>query len=491
MAMQILKRALLGGLLVIGVLVIVLLVNTLRFSPIANERAGPVVEPLEAGAATEKLAKAIRFETISIRGRGSREEQQPFHDFLAWLPEAFPQVHRVMTREMLGGLTPLYRWEGANSKLAPIMLTAHYDVVPVEPATLAQWGQPPFGGVVADGYVWGRGALDNKGALIALLETAERMIGDGFQPQRTVYLSFGHDEEIGGDEGASAVTEHLAGAGVMAEWVLDEGSFVLDGIVSALEKPLASINVAEKGMLTLTLVANAPGGHSSMPPRETAVGTLAAAITKLQQHPVPGGLTGLSETMFDTMARHFGFVSRMLLANRWLFGPIIESSLSAEATTDAVLRTTTAPTMLSGSRAENVLPTQASATVNFRLHPRDSVETIVEHVREAIDDERIKIVISPVHSREATAVSDHTASGFKAIALASRQSFGDLVVVPGLTIAGTDSRHYAKVAQNAYRFNPFTVERTDLPRLHGLNERLSVLNLRRAMTFYSTLLASL
>ncbi|MFK7967409.1 MAG: M20 family peptidase [Burkholderiaceae bacterium] len=489
--MKSIKRVLSVALLAVAAVVVVLIVNTVRFSPPPQVAGTNQLAPAPVEAVANKLAQAIQFETVSSRGRGTVQEQQPFRDFLAWLPTAFPAVHSTMNREIVGGLTPLYRWEGKDAALPPILLTAHYDVVPTEAQTLDQWEHPPFYGVQADGFIWGRGTLDNKGAVIALLETAERLIADGFQPARTVYMSFGHDEEIGGDEGAAAATEHLKANDIFAEWVLDEGSFVLDGVVSALDRPLATINVAEKGMLTLTLIANAPGGHSSMPPRETAVGTLAAAVSRLQQQPVPGGLSGLSETMFDGMARHFGVLNRMLFANRWLFGPIIESQLAAAATTDAVLRTTTAPTMLSGSNAENVLPTQASATVNFRLHPRDRVEDIVDHVRRAIDDERIAIEVSPTHAREASKVADHTAAGFRAIEKAALQSFGNIVVVPGLTIAGTDSRHYAEVARDAYRFNPFRVEKVDLPRLHGINERISVDNLQRAISFYTALLTDL
>ncbi|MGH1359325.1 MAG: M20 family peptidase [Burkholderiaceae bacterium] len=468
----------------VAALLLVLIVNTLRYSPTESVGSAPLPTRETVGSAAEKLAQSIRFQTVR-----AVDNPQPFERFIGWLEAAYPVVHQTLIRQNEGQLSLLYRWQGSDESLKPILLAAHYDVVPVRPETLDRWTHPPYKGVVADGFVWGRGTLDNKGAVIAICEAVERLVGAGFQPQRTVYLSFGHDEETGGERGAQATTELLKSQGVEPAWSLDEGSFVLDGIIAGLERPVASINVAEKGVLNLRLTVNSAGGHSSMPPRETAVGVLAAAIDRLQNAPVPGGLTGVTKTFFDSLARHFDFGRRMLFANQWLFGPLLSSVLSAEKTTNAVLRTTTAPTMLTGSTAPNVLPTQASAMVNFRLHPRDSIDQVIAFVRDTVADPRVELSQPTTYDSEASGESSHRAPGYRAIEASALASFGRVITVPGMTIAGTDSRYYTRIAQDAYRFNPFLIDRSDLARFHGIDERLSLENLARGITFYKTLLA--
>jgi len=361
--------------------------------------------------------------------------------------------------------------------------------VPVIPGTEAQWKHPPFAGVVAEGYVWGRGALDNKGAIVAMMEAVDRLVAQGFVPPQTVYLSFGHDEEIGGMEGAAAVTAHLKAQNVRLAWSLDEGSFVLEGIIPGVVQPTASINVSEKGFLNLDLVARGAGGHSSMPPRETAVGILAEAIARLQRAPVPGGLDGLPGETFDALSRHMTFDKKILFANRWLFGGLIEDIMSNSPGTNAVLRTTTAPTMLSGSIKENVLPIEAVGTINFRIHPRDTVEGVVAYVTKTINDPRVEVRRRGPASN-ASPVASSTNAAFRAIAASVRQIYGEVVIAPGLTIAGTDSKHYETIADDAYRFNPMVVRPEDLTGFHGTNERISIENLVRATRFYMDLVST-
>lgn len=479
-----LKKIGLGLLAALLVLVAVIVVNTIRYAP--EDLAAPVVElaEIEAEPIAAKLAEAIRFRTIS-HVNVARNNEPVFEGFLQWLIDTYPGAHAAMEREMIAGLTPLYLWQGQDRTAQPILLTAHYDVVPV--LSPDRWAQPPFGGDIADGFVWGRGALDDKAALIAMMEAVERLSGAGFRPAQDVYFSFGHDEEVGGT-GAAAVAAHLKSQGIQLAWTLDEGSMVLDGVVPGLEPLLASINVAEKGYVTLELTARAPGGHSSLPPRDTAVGRLAKAIAKLQDNPVPGGLTGVTAAFFDQIGRNFPLVQRAVFANQWLFRPVLEGQLSKSPATDAMLRTTQAPTMLVGSPQENVLPQKAVAAINYRLHPRDTTESLIAHVRAVIDDEDIEIAPRKGFWREASGVSSHEAAGFNTLALTFREVFGELVVVPGLTIAGTDTKHYSTVSDNSYRINPFIFRSEDIPRLHGVDERISVEAMGKAVQFYLQLL---
>jgi carboxypeptidase PM20D1 len=357
----------------------------------------------------------------------------------------------------------------------------------VEDKSGARWDHPAFDGVIADGFVWGRGTMDDKGALVAMMAAVELLVADGFAPNRDIYFSFGHDEEIGGAEGASAVADHLSAQGVQLAWSLDEGSAVLRAIVPGLKRDVASINVAEKGYITVDITANGAGGHSSLPPRQTAVGELAEAIVALQAEPVPGGLTGASKEFFDALGPNFPLLQRVLFANQWLSRPVLEMALSGAPSTDAMLRTTMAPTMLEGSAKENVLPQEATATVNYRLHPRDSVEDIVALTQERVGDD-LTVELRGGFQRGASAVSRSDNAAFAGLAKTFGQVFGDVIIVPGLTIAGTDTRHYSRVADDSYRINPFVMTGEDIPRLHGVNERLSLEDLERAAQFYTVLL---
>lgn len=477
------KRILLTILAVLALLLLVIAVNTIRYTPPIIEVVPTAEIDIDVESAATRLGEAVKFNTtVDQVGKG------PFQGYLKLLTEQYPRFHAQTSRILISDYTPLYLWPGSNPDLAPILLAGHYDVVPISFQRLDDWVHPPFSGAVADGFVWGRGTLDDKGAITAILEAAEMLMAEGFQPKRSIYFSFGHDEETSSNGGAAKVAEHLISQGIELEWALDEGSFVLDGIVDGLPAPVASINVAEKGYLTVQLIAQGAGGHSSLPPTQTAVGTLAEAISKLQNAPMPGGLTGVSEEFFDKLGRHFGLPNKALFANRWLFGPVLEGVLEGSAATNAMLRTTTAPTMLRGSHTENILPVEAAATINFRLHPRDSVEDVIAHIERVVDDERVRLEPKGSGS-EASPVSDHMSEGYVAIRNAILANFGEVITVPGLTIAATDARHYAKAAKNTFRINPFQITSDDLTRFHGLNERLSLENLERGIGFYHTLMS--
>lgn len=479
------KRVLLGVVAALILLVAVVLIRTFMFTPPALEQRELVTHSPDRDVLAQRLSQAIQFRTVS------RQEPRPddvvaFDAFIVWFEETYPAAHAAMERTLITDHTILMKWEGKDTGAKPVMLTAHYDVVPVIPGTEELWTQDPYAGVIDDGFVWGRGALDDKGAMIAMMEAATLLIERGFQPERTVYFSFGHNEEIGGAGGAGSVVKYLQDRNVRLAWSLDEGSFILDGLIPGVSENVAMINVAEKGYVTLDLVATAQGGHSSMPPKDSAVTLLADAIVKLRNAPVPGGLDGISGEAYTTLARHMPFSQRMAFANQWLFGGMIEDMLNAIPAGNAMMRTTTAPTMLSASIKENVLPINAIATVNFRLHPRDTVESVVAHVQAAVGPD-IEVRTRP-RGGEASPVASTSAEGYLSIASAARDVLADVVIAPGLTVAGTDSKHYAKVADDAYRFLPFVITSDDVVTIHGTNERLSIDNLVLATDFFTQLL---
>ncbi len=469
----------------LAALAVVVVARACTFAPPQLEPVAPVELDVDGEGAARRLAEAIRFRTISHQP-GTPSDPAPFEGFIRWLVDTYPEVHLALLRERIADHTLLFTWPGSDRALAPILLTAHYDVVPVIPGTEDAWQHPPFAGDVVDGVVWGRGALDDKSALTTQLDAATHLLRAGFRPRRTIFFSFGHDEELGGRVGAAGVVEHLKAQGVRLAWSLDEGSFVIDGMLPGLELPVASVNVAEKGYLTLELVARGEGGHSSMPPARTAVGVLAEGIVRLQGAPLPGGVDGVTAELLDALGPHLHWTARLAFANRWLLGSLLDKALAGTATSNAMMRTTTAPTMLSGSIKENVLPIEAVATVNFRLHPRDRAEDVIAHVERVVAG--LDIEVRAGTSSPPSPVSSTDSEGWHAIVRAIRETQGEVIVVPGLTIAGTDTKHYSQISDDSYRFNPMRVGPEDLTGFHGTNERVSIDNLARATRFYVQLI---
>ncbi|MEQ9518418.1 MAG: M20 family peptidase [Parvibaculum sp.] len=484
------KRILLG---LVGLIVLVLAIALVRTFTVSLPETASNTETgderaieIDALAAAERLGEAIRFETISTQF-GREERREPFIQFAAWVEATYPALHRAASREVISKYTLFYTWEGSDPSLEPILLMSHMDVVPVVPGTEANWEEPPFSGKVADGFIWGRGAIDTKGSLVAILEGAEYLASQGYQPRRTVHFAFGHDEELGGLFGDQKLAGLLKERGVRLHWVADEGGVVSEGLVPGVDLPVAMVGVAEKGYVTLNLVANAQGGHSSMPPAETAIGRLARAIDRLQNNQFPGGVEGTVAGMLDAIAPATPFVQRLALTNPWLFGPILDATLVANPTTAAMMRTTIAPTMIDGGIKENVLPPSVSAKVNFRIHPRDTVESIVAHVTSAIDDENVEVsVFNP--GREASQISPTDSEGFDILSRTIRDTFPGALVAPNLVVGGTDARYFEEVSDNVYRFIPIVLGKEDTARFHGTNERITVVNMGQAVSFYIRLI---
>lgn len=434
---------------------------------------------LDVDAAASRLSQALRFETVS-RQDGADEEE--FATFRVWLVATYPRFHAIARRTIIGGGTLVYEWAGADSSLQPIVLMAHQDVVPAQPA---HWRYPPFSGAIAEGAIWGRGALDDKSALIAIMEAAESLLAAGHRPARSLFFVFGHDEEVGGDAGARAAAQHLAGRGIKAAFVLDEGGISLSNgpITNA---PMTLIGVAEKGYLTLQLQVTGAGGHSNAPGSATAVDTLAKAIVALRSQTFSRSYDGVTRDMLDAIAPHAPLMARMAIANSWMFEPLLMSQLSATPQGAAVLQTTIAPTMLQGSPKENVLPTAATATVNFRIMPGESIDGVIARVRDSLGDLPVKV--TAVGTREEPSpIANTDSDGYRLIAGLAASTF-DAPVAPLLMIGMTDSRHMRLLTDDIYRFTPMQLSLADGALTHGIDERISIENLKRMLSFYQQLL---
>ncbi len=484
------RRFLLSGLVGLAALLLILVVRT-----VSSSSSQPPVKPLtvtevDEDAIASRLAESVRFRTLAAP-LGEAFDPAPFVAFHSWLDVAFPSVRAGLRREVIAGHSLLYTWKGLEPELPPLLLLAHQDVVPVEESTLEDWDQPPFGGVVEDGWIWGRGTLDDKVSMLGILEAVESLWAAGLQPKRTVMLAFGHDEEVAG-EGAKAIGELLAQRGVEPMLILDEGLAITHGIVPGLEQPAALVGLAEKGYTTVELTVEGEGGHSSMPPPHTAVGILAEAVTRLEANQLPAHMDGPTRRMLTTLGPEMGFMNRMVFSNLWLFGGVVQGKLEASYSTNASIRTTTAVTMFGGGVKENVLPQLARAVVNFRIHPSETQEDVLRHVERSVDNPRVKLRPFGGMNSNPPPVSSTESEGWSVLTSTVRQAFPDALVAPGMSVGATDARMYAGLSDSIYRFSPIRLhkERGDTGRIHGTNERVSVENYAEAVRFYAQLITN-
>lgn len=477
--------------LIIATVVAVVLVRVMSFTIDQGPLPESPVVDIGTDAAAARLAGAIRIPTIT-RTEPPRLEPATFAAFRAYLAESFPLAHTRLSTTTIAQHSLLFEWKGSDPSLEPALLMAHQDVVPIAPGTTDSWTHPPFSGAIADGYVWGRGALDVKSGLVGILEAVEALLAEGFAPKRTVYLAFGHDEEVGG-WGAQAIAKHLAERNVELEYVLDEGGMISQGIVPDVADPIALVGVAEKGYVSLGLHTRTAGGHSSMPPAATAVGILSRAIATLEANPFPVAMAH-SRVFLEHVGPRMPFLKRLVFANLWLLEPVVVRIMSAKHTTAATLRTTTAPTIFRAGDKDNVLPHEAAAVVNFRIIPGETPETVLARVREVIDDPRVEVA---PHGDPGTAfgsppspTSDITADSYLALVRTIRQVAADerLIVAPYLVVGATDSRFFTGLTPNVYRFLFNRIGDEDIPRLHGTNERISVEDYGDTVRFYYLLI---
>lgn len=436
----------------------------------------------------DRFQELLRIRTVSHADESSMD-WEPFDAFAAALQRLYPVLHGSLEREIVDGHSLLYRWAG-HGRGNPLVLMAHIDVVPVIDA---EWTHPPFDAAVfGEGEaaeLHARGAIDDKGSLVAIVEAVEQLCIEGFAPERDVYLSFGHNEETAGG-GARAVVEVLRGRGVRPALVLDEGGAVVDGVMPGVGVTTAMVGVAERGVMTAVLTVREAGGHASTPPTMPAPVRLARAIGRLHRHPFPRRISPPVRAMLATIAPHAPQPLRTLFARSEVFAPLLTrvfSRLGPEM--NAIVRTTAVVTELSGAPAENVLATTARAALNIRLLTGDTVATAEARVRRVIGDERVELEVR--HGSDPSPVSPWRGEAWQRIATAVATSLGeDIVAVPYLQLGASDSRWFTALSTSVYRFAPFHLTRAERDGLHSHNERIRVEVWLRGIGFYRTLIAA-
>lgn len=475
-----------GYVIGIAVLFILLLVfKTIKFKPSKINKEPLEKIDIDVESAALHLGEAVRIKTISLSDY-NKTNWGEFERFIKYLEETYPITNRSLQRERINDYSLLYKWKGKNNDLMPALLTAHMDVVPVEEGTLKDWKKPPFSGEIENGYVWGRGTLDIKIQVIAILEAVEKLLSQGFIPERDIYIGFGHDEEVGGKRGGFEIAKLLESRGIKFEFVLDEGGCVTEGMLKNVSSPIAVIGIAEKGCANIKITAESRGGHSSMPPRNTAVGEISKAICALEKNQCKANISTPLRYMLNCLGPHMDIKSRFIIANLWLFGPIFKKVFSKIPSGNALLRTTTAATMFEGSMEPNVLPQKARAVINFRIAPYESGRDVIEHVKNTIKNERIKI--EALRLDEPSKVSSVDSYGYRYIEKQVLRVFPKAVVTPYIVLAATDARKYENVCDNIYRFSPYKIRNDELNTMHGTNECISFENIKKAITFYIEML---
>lgn len=447
--------------------------------------------PFDEEKVVQNLSRAIQIKTISHQEK-EKTDWSEFDKFLKFLEDTYPNAHSTLKKEIINNYTPLYTWGGKDPSLPPALLIAHYDVVPAEQSTEHLWKYPPFSGAIAEGYIWGRGTLDVKCNVTGIMEAVEFLTGQDFTPNRTILISFGHDEEVGGREGARKVAETLKSRGIQPEFSLDEGMAITEGLIPGIEFPVALIGIAEKGYLSLELSVTTSGGHSSNPPKETSIGILSKAIISLEKKPMPAKVAGPIKMMLEELAPFMDFKMRLICSNLWLFSPLLKYAFENIPSANAGIRTTFAPTLFHSGEKENVLPSHASAVVNIRMLPGDSKEEVIRYIRRIINDPRVEIKeFSPEKTDEASPISNTNSEGYKLIKQTIKQVWGDIPIAPSLTLGGTDSTNYKDTVKNLYRFLPLRFTKEELDLIHNINERIEIKNYLKAVEFHIRLIEKL
>lgn len=460
-------------------------VRAAKYVPEKKDYGEPSVENVNVQRAMDNLSKAISIPTVSYPEK-ERVDFSQFEKFHKFLEEAYPLIHKNLTKEVVLEASLIYRWEGTRSDLDPIALLAHQDVVPISAGTEGDWTNPPFGGVNDGEFIWGRGSLDMKNHLIAVMEAVETLLEEGFKPERDVYLLFGQDEEVvaSGNGGAKNIMDTLKDRGIHLDSVIDEGGAIIPlnvkGVIE--NKDLIGVGIAEKGYTDIEITVTAKGGHSSQPPVHSALGELAQVIRDLEGNQFKAELMPFVSDLFSNLGRSCTYPVRLVTCNLPYMKPLLKYGMTKIPFTACLIRTTTAVTMAEGSPAANVLPQKASVVVNFRQMPGTTVQDVIDHIRKVCRNKNIEIKV--LKAKEASSFSPTESRTFKIIEELCVQENKNAIVAPYLVMGGTDACYYEPVCENIFRYSPYKVSVELLRCTHATNERIPVSAIEPAVAFF-------
>jgi carboxypeptidase PM20D1 len=476
------------SLLVLFILLItILIIRAVNFhGPLLDVQSVPQTD-FDLDQVAQHLSEVIQIKSIS-KVNASDADQMPFIELKEWIEKTYPLFSKNLARVIINKYSLLFKWMGTDAKLDPILLNAHMDVVPIDAETLGEWDDDPFSGKISDGYVWGRGTLDMKNQLIAILDSIEGLLKENYSPKRTIYVAFGHDEEISGLHGSTEIVKYLKENNVKFAAVLDEGGMLSEGMLEGVEEPVALVGITEKGYVSLKLTAQGKPGHSSIPPKQTAIGVIARAVALLDDHPMAPRLDFIIP-LLRNVGHLLPFKLRFVIANAWLFRPILINQFSKSEQMNAMIRTTHAATIIEGGIKDNILPAAATATVNCRLLPGDSIQDTIDHFNKIINDPRVDVSIDKIAGGwEASIVSPTNTPAYLSLDLVTRQVFNNVTVAPFAFLAATDSRYYAPICNNIYKFSPLKLSQQDRSGIHGINERISIDGIGKMVVFFARLI---
>jgi carboxypeptidase PM20D1 len=476
------KRFLYGCLFALLILAAVLVFNTWRYTKSIPSYPAVAITGISDSAAIH-LGEAIRIKTISF-GDTLPVDTTEFNKFRSFLETTYPTVHRQLPRMIFSEFSYVYTWKGKDSTLQPLVIMAHMDVVPVEAIAEKKWSVPSFSGLIKEDTVWGRGAVDDKASAIAIFEAAEQLLKENVQPQQTIYLCFGHDEEIAGKRGAAKISAWFKQQNIRPQLVLDEGGQVDTEHFKDLKRPVAVIGVGEKGYVNIDLTVEIAGGHSSMPIKETAIDVLNKAIEKIRAKQMPARITPPVAELFSRIGPGGSYMNRMALSNQWLFKPMLISQLEKTKESNAMIHTTLVPTIVKAGIKDNVIPSVAKATFNSRTLPGESSDDVINFVKQAINDDRVDVQKQTISLMEPSALTATDNAMFKKLEAIVYKTVPDAVVSPYLMIGATDSRYFRPFSNAVLNFIPMQNARG----FHGIDERIPVSDLKRIIFFYKMLM---
>ena len=454
------------------------------FNPKPQPKTNPQPVCFDKDAAVDALARLIRCKTVSHYDH-SLEDDAEFEKLIHLLPQLYPHVFEVCDFQQLPDRALLLRWPGKQSGNPSVMM-AHYDVVPVNEEN---WELPAFDGIIADGVLWGRGTLDTKSTVNGVLFAANHLISEGFRPEHDMYFAFSGGEEVNG-RGAPNIVQYFVDHGLEPSIVVDEGGAVVEGVFPGVKQPCAVVGIAEKGMLNAQYRTVSAGGHASAPKSHTPVGILAAACKKVEDHPFPMHLTKPAAEMFDTLGRHSTLLYRIIFANLWCFGWVLDLlGKKSGGEMNALLRTTSAFTQMEGSTAPNVIPPDAKMVANMRLNPADSVASALHYLRKTVGDPTVEI--TAVNSFEPSRISRTDCDAWKMLEATVAETWPGVIVTPYLMVACSDARHWGRISDKVYRFCPMEMSNEDRATIHGNNERIRLDCIAQCVEFYIRLMKKL